>query len=206
MRGTVILVYFLMYSGFCFAQKLNTIYHCVSSDSLHAGHQLEFENDSSLEVSTFPRHMSKQFRLHLMYKKTGGILEIFAADISDEDSIALVNNGFSQYLHKTALRIEGKALTDDLNNIVYVLDKDFRKKYYLTYLIDNKTYKQETGLSDAYGLVKNKGKENKALHAKLSSIKDDLKNYDIKIYKGLEAYKRFGYSSVFGVIELKHKM
>jgi hypothetical protein len=76
----------------------------------------------------------------------------------------------------------------------------------LTYLIDNKIYKQETGLSDSYGIIKNNPKDNKVLRDKLASLKeDDLKNYDIKVYKGLEAYYKFGYKSVFGVIELKRR-
>ena len=87
--------------------------------------------------------------------------------------------------------------------MVYVLYKDFQKRYYLTYLIDGKAYKQETGLSDAYGLIKNNPKDNKALEQKLESIKDDLNHYSVTVYKGLDAYKKFGYASVFGVIELK---
>jgi hypothetical protein len=89
--------------------------------------------------------------------------------------------------------------------MVYVLYNDFRKKYYLTYLIDGKIYKQETGLSDAYGLIKNNSKKNKALEEKLASIKDDLNTYSIAVYKGLGAYKKYGYDSVFGVIELRRK-
>ena len=51
----------------------------------------------------------------------------------------------------------------DLEPKLRVLYKDFSRKYYLTYIIDGKTYKQETGLSDAYGLIKNNPRENKAL-------------------------------------------
>jgi len=75
----------------------------------------------------------------------------------------------------------------------------------LTYLIDNKIYKQETGLSDAYGLIKNHPKNNMALQDKLASMKDELHSYTINLYKGLDAYKKFGYKSVFGVIVLKRK-
>ena len=66
-------------------------------------------------------------------------------------------------------------------------------------------YKQETGLSDAYGLIKNNLKDNKMLQDKLASLKDDLNNYDLKVYNGLEAYNKFGYKSVFSVIELKRR-
>jgi len=149
--------------------------------------------------------MSRQFRLTFNYKTENRTLKIYNSNISQQDSIALTNNGFRQFLTNLVLIIEGKALTDNSNNLVYVRFNDFKKKYYLTYLIDDKIYKQETGLSDAYGLIKNNPKDNKILQDKLASIKDDLKNYSIKIYKGLDAYKRFGYKNVFGVIELKRK-
>ena len=89
--------------------------------------------------------------------------------------------------------------------IFYVLYKDFSKRYYLTFIIDGETYKQETGISDAYGLIKNNPKDNKALKDKLASIKDKLDNYSVNVYKGLDAYRRFGYYSVFGVIVLRQK-
>jgi hypothetical protein len=206
MRQISVLTYFLLTISFCQAQRIGTLYYGVSSDSLHRGHQIEFKNDSALELSSFPRHMSQQFRLTLTYKRTGKALKVYNTNISKGDSIALINHGFNQYLNNTILTIEEKALTDDLNKLVYVLHKDFKRKYYLIYLIDGKKYKQETGLSDSYGLINNKTKENKVLKDKMTSMKDDLNNYDLKIYKGLDAYRKFGYESVFGVIELKRKM
>lgn len=144
--------------------------------------------------------MSRQFRLTFNYETVNKTLEIYNTKISQQDSTALINNGFRQFLKKLVLTIDGKALIDNSNNLVYVRYNDFKKKYYLTYLIDDKSYKQETGLSDAYGLIKNNPKDNKILQNKLASIKDDLENYNMKIYKGLDAYKKFGYKSVFGVI------
>jgi hypothetical protein len=199
------LTYFLTIFSFCQAQKQQTLYYGVSSDSLHSGHQLEFKNDTSLEISTFPRHMSRQFTMTFQYKKSGKTIEIFNPKISQQDSLALTNNGFKQFLDKVVFTVDGKAIIDKSNRLIYVIYGDFEKKYYLTYLIDNKIYKQETGLSDAYGLIKNNPKGNKVLKDKLASLKDDLKNYDIKVYKGLEAYNKLGYKSVFGVIELKRR-
>ncbi len=206
MKTIFILIYFLTTFSFCQAQKLRALYYGVSSDSLHSGHQLEFKNDTTLEISTFPRHMSKQFTMTFNYKSSGKTIEIFNSNISKQDSFALTNNGFKQFLNKVIFTVDGKAIIDKPSSLVYVVYNDFKQKYYLTYLIDNKTYKQETGLSDAYGIVKNNPQVNKVLQDKLASFKeDDLKNYDLKVYKGLEAYYKFGYKSVFGVIELKRR-
>ena len=149
--------------------------------------------------------MSRQFTMTFHYKKTGKTIEILNPNISTQDSFALTNHGFKHFLNKLVLTVDGKAIIDNTNSLVYVAYNDFKRKYYLTYLIDNKIYKQETGLSDAYGLIKNNPKDNKVLQHKLASLKDDLKNYDLKIYKGLDAYNKFGYKSVFGVIELKRR-
>ena len=149
--------------------------------------------------------MSRHFTMTFHYKKSGKIIEIFNPNISEQDSFALTNIGFKQFLNKVIFTVDGKAIIDKSNSLIYVVYDDFKRKYYLTYLIDNKIYKQETGLSDAYGIIKNNPKDNKVLQDKLASLKDDLKNYDIKVYKGLEAFNKFGYKSVFGVIELKRR-
>ncbi len=205
MKTIFILTYFLITIGFCQAQKLQTLYYGVSSDSLHSGHQLVFKNDSTLEISTFPRHMSRRFVMTFKYKKLGKAIEIFNSNISKQDSFALTNNGFNQFLNKLIFTVDGKAIVDNSNSLIYVVYNDFKRKYFLTYLIDNKIYKQATGLPNSYGLITNNQKDNKVLQDKLASIKDDLQNYNIKIYRGLEAYNKFGYKSVFGVIELKRR-
>lgn len=206
MRHLILLTCFSVSLMICYGQKLNKVYYGVSSDSLHHGHELEFVNDTTLEIRTFPRHMSQQFKLIFNYRRINNTLELYKKDISTRDSIALINNKFSQYCDHTVLIIDGKALTDESNGIVFVLYKDFKKKYDLIYLVDGEIYKQETGLPDSYGLINIKSKENKALKKRMTSIKNDLNNYDLKIYRGLEAYKKFGYESVFGVIELKRRM
>jgi len=190
-------------SSFCYGQKLNQTYYGVSSDSLYSGHQLVFTTDTTLEISTFPRHMSKQFKVTFNYKQTGDKIEIHTNNILRADSIALSNHGLTQFLKSFTLAKDKRAIVDTSSKMVYVLYKDFSRKYYLTYIIDGKTYKQETGLSDAYGLIKNNPRENKALKDKLASL--NLDNYTANIYKGLEAYEKFGYDNVFGVIVLKQK-
>ena len=149
--------------------------------------------------------MSKQLKKPFKYKRTGSIIEILNNSLLSTDSIELSNHGLTQFLSKITFTKEKRAIVDTSAKMVYVLHKDFRKRYYLTYIIDGGTYKQETGLSDAYGLIKNNPKENKALNDKLASLNDHLDNYVVNIYKGLEAYNKFGYDSVFGVIEFRRK-
>jgi hypothetical protein len=184
---------------------MHVLYYGISSDSLHKEHFLEFKNDSILVISTFPRHMSEQFIKTLNYRKTIKKIEIINKTVSSSDSFALAKNGFIQFTNEATFIIDNRAIIDNSSNIVYVLYKDFDKKYYLTYIIDGKLYKQESSFSDAYGIMKNTPKENVMLKEKLESIKTHLGNYTLSVYKGLGAYKNFGYKSVFGVYELQQR-
>lgn len=195
----------LMIFSSCQAQKLNKIYYGVSSDSSHHEHLLEFKTDTTLEISTFPRHMSRQFKLILNYKRTGNTIKIFHQNITQTDSISLLKNRLSQFANNTTFKLDKRAIVDTSSKIVYVIYKDFSKKYFLTYIIDGNIYKKESGLADVYGIIKNNPKENAALRTKLTSLNDSIDNYTIKVYKGFDAYNKFGYNCVFGVIEFQQK-
>jgi hypothetical protein len=149
--------------------------------------------------------MSEQFIKTLNYRKTIKKIEIINKTASSSDSFALAKNGLIQFTNEATFTIDNRAIIDNSNNIVYVLYKDFGKKYYLTYIIDGKLYKQESSFSDAYGIMKNTPKENVILKEKLDSIKNDSENYILNVYRGLDAYKKFGYKSVFGVYELQQR-
>jgi len=149
--------------------------------------------------------MSQQFKLTLNYIKKDNTIKLLRNSLSQKDSQSLVNHGLTEFLSEAAFTVDKRAIVDTASKMVYVLYKDFSKRVYLTYVIDGKTYKQETGLSDAYGIIKNKPKENKALIEKLASINNNLDNYTGSVYKGLDTYTKFGYDSVFGVIVLRRK-
>lgn len=131
--------------------------------------------------------MSKQFKFTFNYKRTADKIDISTNYMLPADSIALSNHGMTQFLKSLTLANSKRAIVDTFSKMVYVLYKDFSRRYYLTYIIDGKLYKQETGLSDAYGLIKNIPKENKDLKDKLASL--NLGNYTAIVYKGLDAYK-----------------
>jgi hypothetical protein len=189
----------------CYSQKLNKIYHGISSDSLLNDHQLEFKNDSLLEISTFPRHMSQQFKMTFEYKWTDGILATQRTERNASDSLSLIGNGFEQFILPVQLTMDKKALIDEKNDIIYVVSKDFEKNGKLTYIVDEKTYQLDFGLTNSYGLLEKSPRDNKKLSKKMDSIKDDLNQYDIEVYKGLSAYRKYGYESVFGVVVISKK-
>jgi hypothetical protein len=186
----------------CYGQKLNNKYQGIPSDSLNNGHQLEFKNDMTVEISTFPKHMSENFKMTFQYKDSLGTLLIYHDNISSNDSVLLVRNGFPQFIHRLSLTQQNRALIDNSSSLIYVLSKDFQKSYYITFIIDKKVYRQRIGQTDAYGLVKDMPEQNKSLQDKLSSIKSESDSFTLTSYRGLKAYNKFGYRSVFGVFEL----
>ena len=90
---------------------------------------------------------------------------------------------------------------------MYVYLDDFKKEHYTTYIINGEEFKQENLMTNSYGLVEREMKMNRKLKRKLKTIKSDLEKekYNIVVYRGLDAYLKFGYDKVMGVIELNRK-
>jgi hypothetical protein len=205
MRLEVILLFFFFIPVLCFSQKKEVVYFGLSSDSLISNHQIIFQKDSVLELSTFPRHMSQQFKAQLNYRRVNESVFINTSNLNSIDSIKFINNNLQQFLQGVILKIDNRAILDENNSVIYVLYDDFGKNYFITYLIEGEEFKQKSSLPDSYGLLKTTPKTNKRLKKKLNSINAELEDYEINVHKGIDAYRRFGYESVFGVIELNKK-
>lgn len=194
-------------AGESYSQELNKIYYGIVSDSIHRNHYLEFKNDSIVELTSIRRHMSPQLRIELPYSKENGTISIKSDEITEQNLKELNEYGFIHFT--TGIRIEndGKALLDKTNEVIYVFLEDFKKTHYTTYLIDGEEFKQENLIANSYGLVEREMKMNRKLKKKLKRIKSELENeeYNIVVYKGIDAYLKFGYDKVMGVIELKRK-
>lgn len=179
----------------CFSQRLNDKYYFLPADTVLIDHFLTFKNDSVVQISSVPRHMWKYFEKDLKYEKQGTLVLIFV-----DDSLQLINYGFKDIKE---LKIEGNALTNEFRREVYVLRKDFDKSPDLILKFDSKDYNIDMGRSNSYGLVTKSPKTNKQLQRKLKTV--DLNDYEINLIKGYDAFKKYGYKYVFGVIELKMK-
>jgi hypothetical protein len=184
---------------------MNFVYRGLSSDSSYNDHLLEFDSDTTLEIRTFPRHMSKGFWITIKYFKDGQKIKTFNNNLSHNDSLELTGNGFRQFLNHITLIKDGSFLIDEEHKILYASNKKFEKKYFITYIINGKRYKQEASTPDAYGLLKNNLKENKNLNDTLALLKDKIENYSVAVYKGLDAYKKFRQKYIYGVIVIKPK-
>ena len=192
----ILLVTLILFSfSNCLSQRLNEKYYFLTTDSLLVDHFLTFKNDSVVQISSVPRHMWRYFERDLKYEKHGNIILIVV-----NDSLQIDNYGFK---NKKELKIEGNALTNESQREVYIIRKDFEKSPDLIVKFEGKDYKVDLGESNSYGLITKSPRTNHRLQRKLKTV--DLNNYEITLIKGFDAFKKYGYKYVFGVIELKLK-
>lgn len=188
-----------------FSQEYNKIYYGIASDSIHRDHYLKFKNDSIVELISIHRHMQPQLTIELTYSSNDGKIVIKPDLITEQNTDKIKQFGFTSFLNKINIEIDDKALIDKTNRIVYVIYDDFKKSNYTTFIIDGIEYHQENTINNSYGLTENQPKRNRELERRLNEIQRNLNNYKIKIHAGFDAYLKFGYEKVFGVVELKRK-
>ena len=138
------------------------------------------------------------------YTTADTTIQIFPEPIISQDSS---NQGLyvqvATLKTKTVLtKIEG-GFIDYSKSLIYVRQKDFGDNPDIAYIIDGKTFIQDVGETDGYGLIRKKPKTNKALQKKLKGLDKD--NCTIEIVRGLNAYKRFGIKRVYGAVVITTK-
>jgi hypothetical protein len=184
-------------------QKLDEYYISISIDSTQGG-RLKFLSDSTIELSSIPRHMSPSIKTVYKYTSKDSLIEIFPEVLTNRES-----QSTGLYMQYSALKtkmsltkVDGGFIDYD-KSLIYVKQKDFSDNPDIAYIIDGKTYIQDMGVTDGYGLIKKSPKTNKALQKRLKNIGKD--NFTIEIVRGLNAYKRFGIDRVYGVILISTK-
>lgn len=184
-------------------QQLGDYYISISIDSTQDG-RLKFLSDSTVELSSIPRHMRPSFKTVHKYRATDSTIQIFPEPLSNQDSQSpgLYIQSFPLKRKISLTKIAG-GFIDYNKSLIYVRQKDFGDNPDVAYIIDGKTFIQDVGATDGYGLIKKSPKTNKALQKKLKGVNKD--NCTIEIVKGLEAYKRYGIKRVYGAVVITTK-
>ncbi|WP_152616954.1 hypothetical protein [Flavihumibacter solisilvae] len=148
--------------------------------------------------------MSPSIKIIHQYITTDTTIEILP-DTFAEQNINPTGLYLMDYALKSILTLTkfNRVFIDYNKSNIYVRQRDFPNNPDITYIIDGKTFKQDMGVTDGYGLIKKHPKANKALQKKLKTIDKD--NCTIEIVRGLAAYKRFGIDKFYGVIIIKTK-
>jgi len=160
LRILITLLIFLLASE-SYSQELNKIYYGIVSDSISRNHYLEFKNDSIVELTSIPRHMQSQFKMTFLYNKENGIITVTKNRTLESELEKLNQNGFKQFSEDIQLDIDGKALLDKTNEIVYVFLDDFKKGHYTTYIINGEEFKQKNMMTNSYGIGEREMKMNR---------------------------------------------
>jgi hypothetical protein len=197
-RPSFLFLLIIFISTLSIGQKIGDYYVPISIDSTQGG-RLKFLSDSTVELSSIPRHMSPSLKAVHKYTTTDSTIQIFPEPLTTQDS-----QSGGLYIKPLALKtkisltkIDG-GFIDYNKSLIYVRQKDFGDNPDMAYIIDGKTFIQDMGVTDGYGLIRKSPKTNKALQKKLKGIDKD--NCTLEIVRGLNAYKRFGIKRVYGVI------
>lgn len=197
-----------MQSGY--SQKLKKSYFGITSDSTQSRHVLIFSADSTVELNSIPRHMSRQFKLTFAYHSKNEMITISPIRLTESDRISLINHGFGMFQNTVILKIDRKALVDEHNQTVYILYKNYYPRYKILTLLDNKKFIIKASHPNSYGLVTRRDRGNIWLRLRskkmLERMAKDPDSFEVRNFSGIEAYRRFGYKYVFGVIEMSTRV
>lgn len=184
-------------------QTLGEYYISISMDSTQGG-RLKFLTDTTVELSNIPRHLSTSLKTVYKYTSTDTTVEILPEVISNQNSwsTGLYVQSLGLTTKMTLTKID-RGFIDYNKSLIYVRQKDFGGNPDMAYVIDGKTYIQNMGVTDGYGLIRKSPKRNKALQNRLKNINED--NCTIEIVRGLAAYQRFGIERVYGVFVINTK-
>src|SRR5436305_5851205 len=115
--------------------------------------------------------MRPSFKTNHKYKSTGSAIQIFPEPLSNQDSWSQgLYLQFFQIKTKISLTKIAGGFIDYNKSLIYVREKDFGANPDVAYIIDGKTFIQDVGVTDGYGLIKKSPKTNKALQKKLKGI------------------------------------
>lgn len=194
---------FFVFATVSYGQRLNDYYVSISIDSSQGG-RLKFLSDTTVELSSFPQHMSPTLKTVCKYTTTDTTIQIFPESVisQDKNQSGLNIPSFAITTKINLTKIDG-GFIDYSKSLIYVRQKDFGDNPDLAYIIDGKTFIQDAGVTDYLGIIKKKPKTNKALQKKLKGLDKD--NCTIEIVKGLNAYNRFGIKRVYGAVVITTK-
>lgn len=195
----------LLLSTLSYGQDIGAYYISIPSDSTISC-RLKLLSDTSVELSNVPRHMSGRLSLVFKFHQSDTTITIFTHNSSTGDKDWLTRFGYD-YFHKSNIKLTiiKNGFIDYENSLVYVEQKKSRGSYKLAFIIEGKTYIQDLGQSDGYGLVKKKPKRNRRLEKRLKEIAKNHDKYNSEFLKGLRAYKKVGLKYVPGVIIIDRK-
>ena len=144
-RPCIFLLLSFLIATHSFGQKLGDYYVSISIDSTQGG-RLKFLSDTTVELSSTPRHMSPSLKTVYKYTTADTTIQILSDPVISQDSPQLGLSVQSSTLKTKIIltKIDG-GFIDYSNSLIYVRQKDFGYNPYLAYIIDGKSFIQDLG-------------------------------------------------------------
>ena len=197
----VILITFLILNWLSsFSQELNVKYLSIPNDSVNLRHTLIFYSDSIVEISSEHSFYGYRYNKKIKYKRVDNIISINIDKKLILDTVFNTTFGFNGI---KKLTIEGNALICETEKVIYVKKDDFQKPRNFYVIIDGKKHIQPTGQRKLFGFINLPYRANRKLRKELNKL--DLDDYDSRLLRGFEAYEKYGYKYIFGVLEIEKK-
>jgi len=184
-------LFILCYSMISHAQQLGDYYISIPTD-ITSHDRLKFLTDSTVEISSMPRHLSAAVESVGKYTSTDTSIQIyFDSAIRNPEPFGLTIQP-SYNTSRILKKIDG-IFIDYERSLIYAREKDYVDPR-LNYVIDGKFFLQDVGQMDSSGVTTKIPKANKSLERKLSKF--NQANCTTEIVRGLNAYQRYGIRAI----------
>ncbi len=200
----LLLILFFCVVATCSAQRFNTPYYGVTSDPMVLEHILEFKNDSIVEFSSVHRHMQPRHSWSLSYSVNDGVISIDIASSLGNDFIEFMKQiEVPSNYNSIKLVVDENVLLNHANKTVYLEHSEYQKMDYTTFVLDDDYIIKDNTNNKYYhlenGVLKTDKKRGRIFKRKMSNLTED--KFDIKILLGYDAYLKYGFHQICGVVE-----
>lgn len=186
----------------CCAQIMNVSYYGIASDTMaiKSDHLIEFTTDSTATLTTQAQRPSHT-KIKVNYWVANGRIFVNLATPTPTDTLTLSQSGMEQFLKTVSLRIDRNIIVDDTNRVTYIANADMSLKN-VPVLFEGKIYK--LNMANKLNMLQRNFGRNRKVYKKMQE-KDFADRYSLTLYKGYDAYIRYGTGALPSIIEIKLK-
>jgi hypothetical protein len=149
--------------------------------------------------------MQPRYSWSFKYSLRDGLISIYCDSTLGDSMFERMNQiGFPFDRYLIELEIKEKVLLNHSNKIVYLKNSEYQKMTYTTFIIDGNKFIRDNSEDIFYilenGMLKRSRKAGGVFRKLIKNLDKD--NFQHSILFGYEAYLKYGFHSISGVIEI----
>lgn len=188
MIKNLIFIFCFLLSLNLYSQKINEEYYLFSNENI--SENLIFKNDSIV--------ISKPIFRGGIYLKSNYEEKVYKYDII-KDTLIIYNFRNSENLN---FRITKNYIENSERKEIYIIRNDFEKFPDLAVKFKDKIYWIDSPQT-SNGVITKEGKVNRKVQKLFKN--EEIDNLNFRIYRGYDAFSKFGFKYVFGIIDVTKK-